>query len=491
MNGRVRAGVVPMAMVGLFVGLQCASGCGMPDWGSFASGEDSGVGPGNGGDDSGPASGSSGGGSSGGSSSGSAAGSSSGSGGGSSSGSSSGSGSGGSSGAGDDGGGDSGPPSCAYTNDAQFCACLGNYNCGGITIADSSGTNRTVFCGGCAAGTWCQPGPLGVGIGTCGGTDPIQYDWQRQKINMLVSMGENDNTTLNYGACGNINDGRGYTIGQVGFCSGTGDFILVAACYNDRSPGNVLAKYWNALVAINNAYISTMMNQGAVTTLTAIGNFCGDVATAAANKDGIFVGCQNDMGDALYMAQALQHAQDRGLSGLLTLGFLYDTELNFGEQDDPGGLGGTATVIARADKDYGAGLPTNFSGLTWEESRWLGFLIQERAVEMTGNSTWKGDTDQDATWEGARRLHTAKTNSPESGTDLSMSYDIVSAYKTGSTSAGGACWKAPPLLSTNDSQSTVYTVSLNKSASATDQSLWVATGTKKGSYAACPADPTP
>jgi hypothetical protein len=310
-------------------------------------------------------------------------------------------------------------------------------------------------------------------------------------MNMLVSMGENDNTVINYPSCSNIGDGRGYTIGQVGFCTGTGDFIEVARCYNALKPGNVLSKYWNALVSINTQFLTTQMNQGSTTALDAVGKFCTDVATAAAETDRIFDTCQDTLANADYLSTALEHMQQMGLQGMLTAGFLYDTEINFGEGDDPGGLGGTATVIGRANTDYGAGLPTDFTGKTWEESRWLGFLIRERVVEMSGDSTWKGDLDQNGTWEAARRQHTAKTNSPETGTDLSLTYDEVSAYKAGATSAGTPCWTKPPLLSNGDTQSTVWTVSLNKSASATDQTKWKATSKMGGNYAACPANPTP
>ncbi len=306
---------------------------------------------------------------------------------------------------------------------------------------------------------------------------------------MLVSIGENDNTIINYAGCSNIGDGRGYTIGQVGFCTGTSDFIVVARCYNDRKPNNELSKYWNALVQINDAYWSTGTNQGNTGPLDAVGDFCTDLQTAAADTDGIFDGCQDDVGDADYMAPGFAHAQKLGLQGVLTLGFLYDTELNFGENDDPGGLGGTATILKRATADYGPGIPTNFAGKAWEESRFLGFIIQERVVEMSGNRTWQSDMDQNATWEAARRLHTATTNNPESGTDLSMTYDEVSAYKAGAGS--GPCWTQPPLLTTIDAQTGVFTVSLDMSASATDETKWVATATPGGSYASCPTNPTP
>jgi hypothetical protein len=302
--------------------------------------------------------------------------------------------------------------------------------------------------------------------------------------------------------CSNIGDGRGYTIGKAGFCTGTGDFILVAACYNDRKPGNILQKYWgrrdatgkavDGLIYYNDRYWSTGMNQGATALIDSLGNFCRDEKTAS--TDPVFTGCQDDMANALYMSAALTHATERHLNGPLTIGFLYDTELNFGEDDDPGPpvLGGTKTVISKADADYGARLPADFTGKTWEESRWLGFVIQERVIEMSGNVTWKTDVDQNATWEAARRLHTAASNNPETGTDLSMTYDITSKYKGGFTPPNPACWKAPPLLSKVDSGSTTYTVGINKMGS-TNQSLWKATGTliPGNPYAACPSNPTP
>jgi hypothetical protein len=394
---------------------------------------------------------------------------------------------------------DAAAPACAYTDDPSFCKCLGDYDCGAVTVADSSGTLRSVFCGGCSGGAWCVPGALGTGIGRCGCSSPIAYRWQREKIDMLVSMGENDNTQLNYPSCADIHDGRGFTIGQVGFCTGTGDFILVAACYNDRKPNNVLSKYWSTLVALDKTFVGTGINQGDTTALTAMGNFCGDVATAAGEADGIFDKCQQDVGDALYMSSALVHFAQHGFQGLLTLGFLYDTELNFGEEDDGKPvLGGTRTIAGKADADYAklAPLPADFTGKPWEESRWLGLLIQERVVEMSGNRTWKKDLDQNATWEAARRLHTGPKGSPESATDLGMAYDITSAYKAGAASAGGACWATPPLLSNADTQSTVYVVGIDRSGGS-DPATWKATGAAAPTdpqgnmpYTACPTDPT-
>ena len=390
--------------------------------------------------------------------------------------------------------------SCVYTEDTSFCACLGDFNCGGVTIADGKETYHSVYCGACPGAAFCRTTATDVFIGRCGGANPLVYEWQREKRDMLVAMGENDDTGLNYDYCQNIDDGRGYTIGKVGFCTGTGDFVIVAACYNDLKPGNALAKYWPALTQYADAYITQNANQGDTAAIDTIGGsatqFCADVAAVAA--DPVFTGCQDAIADADYMSPAAAHAQAMHLSGALTIGFLYDTELNFGEDDDPPtksgkpGTPGALTMIARANADYGTGMPTDFTGKTWEESRWLGYLIKERALAMSNDRTWSRDMDQDATWEAARRQHTTATNSPESSTDLTMSYDIVSAYKAGAPTPA-PCWGDPPLASAYDTQSSIYSVSLDKSASATDQTKWRAVGTllASGTYEACPANPTP
>jgi chitosanase len=345
-----------------------------------------------------------------------------------------------------------------------------------------------------------------------------------QKITMLVSLGEGDSPQFQYGSANNINDGRGYTITTIGFTSGTGDFIFVAACYNDAKPGNVLQKYWgtrdssgralNGLIYYNDLYNQSGLNQcdtsridslGMCTAVPTLTCFQQDLLTAAA--DPVFTACVDSMAASFYLAPAAQHVQARGFTGALTLGFLYDTEINFGDTDDPSGTPGVQTIMKRADTDYGAGLPTSFASMQWEESRWLGFFIKERTLAMSKDPTWLQDMDQDATWEAARRSNTAMSNMPESGTNLSMDFDFTSAYKAASTNSGTAnatdnvcpgstplapCWGDPPLASPWDTCASVYTVTTDKTASATDPTKWVAKATMgNGNYAACPTNPTP
>jgi hypothetical protein len=98
------------------------------------------------------------------------------------------------------------------------------------------------------------------------------------------------------------------------------------------------------------------------------------------------------------------------------------------------------------------------------------------------------------------------SNSPESGTNLSMDFDFTTSYKAASTNSGTAnmtdnvcpgstplapCWGDPPLQSNWDTCAGLYTVTTDKSASATDPTKWVAKAAMGGGYASCPANPTP
>jgi chitosanase len=48
-----------------------------------------------------------------------------------------------------------------------------------------------------------------------------------------------------------IGDGRGYTAGIIGFCSGTGDMLEVVEAYTKAEPGNPLARFLRALRKVN------------------------------------------------------------------------------------------------------------------------------------------------------------------------------------------------------------------------------------------------
>ena len=82
------------------------------------------------------------------------------------------------------------------------------------------------------------------------------------------------------------------------------------------------------------------MNIGDTSAVDKIANFCGTAAvpTATSRSPGQTTWCTEvpgHIGDTEYLDTALKHANDTGATGAITIGFLYDTELNFGDDDDP------------------------------------------------------------------------------------------------------------------------------------------------------------
>ncbi len=80
------------------------------------------------------------------------------------------------------------------------------------------------------------------------------FDPHKKDIAMQI-VSSDENSSLDWKAqykyIEDIGDGRGYTAGIIGFCSGTGDMLDLVELYTSRVPGNVLAKYLPALREVN------------------------------------------------------------------------------------------------------------------------------------------------------------------------------------------------------------------------------------------------
>lgn len=140
----------------------------------------------------------------------------------------------------------------------------------------------------------------------------------------LVSSAENSSLDwkAQYKYIEDIGDGRGYTAGIIGFCSGTGDMLDLVQLYADRKPGNVLAKYLPALRKVNGTDSHSGLDP----------KYPKDWRKAA--QDTVFQQCQNDERDRVYFNPAV--AQGKA-DGLRTLGQFcyYDAIVMHGDGDDP------------------------------------------------------------------------------------------------------------------------------------------------------------
>ena len=95
----------------------------------------------------------------------------------------------------------------------------------------------------------------GVATASSAGVDEITLaDPAKKEIAMqLVSSAENSSLDwrAQYGYIEDIDDGRGYTAGIIGFCSGTGDMLEVVVAYTELRPDNDLAPFLPALEQVN------------------------------------------------------------------------------------------------------------------------------------------------------------------------------------------------------------------------------------------------
>jgi chitosanase len=122
----------------------------------------------------------------------------------------------------------------------------------------------------------------------------------------LVSSAENSTQKWrgSYAYIEDLGDGRGYTGGIVGFCSGTSDMLAVVNAYTKAKKNNVLARYLPALRAVDGSDSHAGLDPG----------FTG--AWRAAAKDPVFQKIQDDGRDSMYFNPAVRMAKADKLRAL-------------------------------------------------------------------------------------------------------------------------------------------------------------------------------
>ena len=177
-------------------------------------------------------------------------------------------------------------------------------------------------------------------------TDPHEKDIAMQ----VVSSAENSSLDwrAQYKYIEDIGDGRGYTAGIIGFCSGTGDMLEVVQAYTDAKPGNVLAKYLPALREVN----GTDSHEGLDP------NFPADWRKAAA--DTAFQQAQDGERDSVYFNPAVQQAKSDGLRALGQF-IYYDAMVMHGPGSDADSFGGIRrTAMSKAKTPAQGGNETTY-----------------------------------------------------------------------------------------------------------------------------------
>ena len=122
----------------------------------------------------------------------------------------------------------------------------------------------------------------------------------------LVSTAENSSTDwqAQFSYIEDIGDGRGYTAGIIGFCSGTGDMLELVQAYTATEPGNPLASYLPALEAVNGTDSHEGLDPGFMD------------AWGEAAADPVFQAAQDHERDTVYFDPAVEQAKADGLRAL-------------------------------------------------------------------------------------------------------------------------------------------------------------------------------
>ncbi|MZF88169.1 chitosanase [Streptomyces sp. SID5643] len=181
-------------------------------------------------------------------------------------------------------------------------------------------TALTLFGAALAATPFLKPAPATASVRAIGLDDPAKKEIAMQ----LVSSAENSSLDwkAQYQYIEDIRDGRGYTAGIIGFCSGTGDMLDLVELYTDRRPGNVLAKYLPALREVNGSDSHAGLDPG----------FPGDWRRAA--RDAAFQRTQDDERDRVYFGPAVRQGKTDGLRVLGQFAY-YDAIVMHGDGTDP------------------------------------------------------------------------------------------------------------------------------------------------------------
>ncbi|WP_329171895.1 chitosanase [Streptomyces decoyicus] len=155
----------------------------------------------------------------------------------------------------------------------------------------------------------------------------------------LVSSAENSSLDwkAQYKYIEDIGDGRGYTGGIIGFCSGTHDMLELVELYTHRKPGNVLATYLPALREVDGSDSHDGLDP----------DYTEDWKKAA--QDPEFQKAQNDERDRVYFGPAVERGKADGI-GVLGQFAYYDAIVMHGDGDDSTSFSGIRKrALAKAE----------------------------------------------------------------------------------------------------------------------------------------------
>jgi chitosanase len=202
------------------------------------------------------------------------------------------------------------------------------------------------------------PGGTASAVATVAATKNLDDPAKKEVAMEIVSAAENSSLDwrAQFAYIEDIDDGRGYTAGIIGFCSGTGDMLELVEAYTDAKPGNVLAKYLPALRRVNGSDSHAGLDP----------TFTKAWRTAAA--DPAFQATQEAERDRVYFNPSVRDGKSDGVRALGQFAY-YDAAVMHGYD-------GMRAIRSRALRKA---KPPAQGG---DERVWLNVFLDERVAEM-------------------------------------------------------------------------------------------------------------
>jgi chitosanase len=198
---------------------------------------------------------------------------------------------------------------------------------------------------------------------------------QSRRVQELTTAFENGTIEFQYDYIENLHDGRGFTAGRVGFCTGTGDLLSLVEDFTSVKPQNPLAPFLPELRRLSQANTDAGDTDGLPGFIEAWKKTALDPA---------FRNAQDRAVDRLYFQPAMKHAQEWGLQSVIAKGFVYDTIIQHGEDGDPDSL---VALVNHTDQNLGGNPKTGI-----DEKIWLRELMRIRLLDL--NHPFNSSTQQ-------------------------------------------------------------------------------------------------
>ncbi len=161
-----------------------------------------------------------------------------------------------------------------------------------------------------------------------------------EKIN---SVFENDTTQPMYNYCENLDDGRGFTFGKIGFTTANGDGLELIQKYCNSNPESELAQYLPVLEKLaEEENDDTNDLQG--------------FEEAWQQEAEQTIPFQDEVAWETYGKPAVQYCQTLGLQSTMALACIYDTIVQHGDGDDDDSIG---ALLKNTVKEMGGSLSGN------------------------------------------------------------------------------------------------------------------------------------